>query len=176
MSGAQSIFDKIIPHLNGFKIQPMYFCEAFTLNEEITNTNLKIVKVKTKEHCSMLFDALVTIDEFGYIDKSKEEFIESKLKSLNMGSTFFIEEEGIVLSTVATTAETTKSAMVVAVATIESARSRGLASILMKHLMNEYFEVKGKYLCLFYDNPKAGNIYKRLGFKDVDKWVMLTKE
>ncbi len=176
ISGAKSIFDKIIPHLNGFRIQPMYFCEAFTLNEEIKNTNLKIIKVENKEQCSKLFDALVTIDEFGYSDKPKEEFIESKLKSLNMGSTFFIEEEGIVLSTVATTAETTKSAMVVAVATIESARSRGLASILMKHLMNEYFAIKGKYLCLFYNNPKAGNIYKRLGFKDVDKWVMLTKE
>jgi predicted GNAT family acetyltransferase len=42
--------------------------------------------------------------------------------------------------------------------------------------MNEYFIKKDKYLCLFYDNPKAGNIYKRLGFKDVDKWVMLSKE
>ena len=34
---------------------------------------------------------------------------------------------------------------------------------------------KNKYLCLFYDNPKAGAIYKRLGFIDTEKWVMLDK-
>jgi predicted GNAT family acetyltransferase len=31
---------------------------------------------------------------------------------------------------------------------------------------------EGKTLCLFYDNPKAGSIYKRLGFKDIGFWSM----
>ncbi len=176
LSGAQNVFGKLIPHFKGFKVQPMYFCEAFTLEEQLTDSKYKVIKAYTKEHYEKLFDNLVTIKEFGYKNKTKEDYVDSMLKSMKMGSTFFIEEDGIILSTVATTAETTKSAMVVAVATIKFARRRGLASILMKHLMNEYFEEKGKYLCLFYDNPKAGNIYKKLGFKDVDKWVMLSKE
>ena len=64
--------------------------------------------------------------------------------------------------------------MIIGVATSEKARKRGLASILMSYLMKEYFK-KDKYLCLFYDNPKAGTIYKRLGFIDTEMWVMLNK-
>ena len=176
LSGAENVLDKVAPYFKDFIVKPMYFAEAYKLEEEVTNTSYKIVKATTKEHCEKLFDILATIDEFGYSSKSKEKYVDSKLKSMNMGSTYFIEEDGVIISTVATTAETTKTAMVVAVATLETARKRGLASILMKHLMKEYFEEKHKYLCLFYDNPKAGNIYKRLGFKDVDKWVMLSKE
>lgn len=29
-------------------------------------------------------------------------------------------------------------------------------------------------LCLFYDNPAAGRIYKRIGFRDIGKWCMWT--
>lgn len=176
LSGAETVISKLIPHFKEYVVKPMYFAEANSLEEAITDNEYEVIKASTKEHCEKLFDILVQIDEFGYKNKSKEDYVESKMLSMNTGSTLFIEEEGKILSTVATTAETTKSAMVVAVATLESARKRGLASILMRELMKEYFDEKKKYLCLFYDNPKAGNIYKRLGFKDVDKWVMLSKE
>jgi len=176
LSGAESMLEKLIPYFSSFKASPMYFSEAFKLEEKMEESEYDIIKVSTKEHCAKLFDILSSIDEFGYKSKSKEKYIEAKYNSLHMGSTYFIEEDGKIISTVSTTADTTISAMVVAVATLESARNRGLASILMKHLMYEYLEVKGKYLCLFYDNPKAGNIYKRLGFKDVDRWIMSKKE
>ena len=38
---------------------------------------------------------------------------------------------------------------------------------LFKDVMDE-----GKLLCLFYDNPEAGRIYKRLGFTDIGMWTM----
>ena len=176
LSGALNVFEKIIPYFEGYKVQPMFFAEAFTLEEKLLDKKYKIIKATSYDHFERLYNVLESIEEFGYDKRNKEEFIDSKIKSMKMGTTLFIEENGKILSTVATTAETTKTAMVVAVATLETARKRGLASILMKHLMKEYFEEKHKYLCLFYDNPKAGNIYKRLGFKDVDKWVMLSKE
>ena len=31
---------------------------------------------------------------------------------------------------------------------------------------------EGKELCLFYDNPDAGTIYKKLGFEDIGFWIM----
>jgi len=31
---------------------------------------------------------------------------------------------------------------------------------------------EGKVLCLFYDNPEAGKIYKRLGYVDIGKWAV----
>jgi predicted GNAT family acetyltransferase len=176
MSGAESTIQNLIPYFPNYKVNPMYFSEAFKLTEKIEKTEYNIIKVTTKEHCDKLFDILFLISKFAYKSKEKDKFIEDKMNSLNMGSTYFIEKDGVVVSTVSTTAETKVSAMVIAVATLETARNKGLATILMKHLMNEYFDKKKKYLCLFYDNPKAGNIYKRLGFKDVDKWIMLKKE
>ena len=35
---------------------------------------------------------------------------------------------------------------------------------------------EGKSLCLFYDNPKAGSIYHRLGFENIDRWTMAVEK
>ena len=74
------------------------------------------------------------------------------------------------------TAETTQNAMVVAVATRPNYRNKGYASLLMKTLMSIYFHEKKKSLCLFYDNPKAGAIYHRLGFVTIGTWDMYHQE
>ncbi|TKI86654.1 GNAT family N-acetyltransferase, partial [Bacillus cereus] len=34
------------------------------------------------------------------------------------------------------------------------------------------FTKESRTLCLFYNNPVAGRIYKRLGFKDIGMWTM----
>ncbi|MCF7926040.1 MAG: GNAT family N-acetyltransferase [Candidatus Izimaplasma sp.] len=93
-----------------------------------------------------------------------------------MGVTLLYKVNGIPAATVATTAETTQNAMVVAVATKKEFRNQGLASQLMTHLMHHYFTIKNKHLCLFFDNPDAGKIYKRLGFKDLGTWIMAGKK
>jgi predicted GNAT family acetyltransferase len=93
-----------------------------------------------------------------------------------MGSTLFIEDQGQIVSTVATTAETTINAMVVSVATDPDYRNKGMASYLLKVLMKDYIIKKKKSLCLFYDNPAAGKIYQRLGFKQLGLWDMYFKK
>lgn len=173
-SGRKTLIDLIYPHLLDFEYKEMYFAEAKELTNEIQDTSLNIKKMTSTEEAGIIYDLLATISEFGVAKQSREHYVDGKIKSLNMGVTYFIEEGGIAISTVATTAETTKNAMIIGVATHLSARKRGLASIQMSYLMREYFD-KSKYLCLFYDNPAAGAIYKRLGFKDTEKWVMLNK-
>jgi hypothetical protein len=111
-----------------------------------------------------------------YSKKDKEAFINQKTSDQKMGITLILEKDHQVLSSVATTAETTKSAMVVAVATDQSYRNRGYASILMQKLMMIYFEEKKKELCLFYDNPNAGKIYHRLGFETIGTWDMYSRK
>lgn len=152
--------------------KPMFFLHANHIDVDIEFDKSMIKKVETKESCSKLYDLLSKIDDFGIKNKSKNDFIESKIKSLEMGVTIYIEEDNKIVSTVATTAETTKNAMVVAVATDEQYRNKGYASMLMIFLMDMYFSHKHKELCLFYDNPSAGKIYKRLGFKDIGTWNM----
>jgi predicted GNAT family acetyltransferase len=174
-SGRKLLIDLIYPHLSGFEYKEMYFAEAKELTSEfVNNNNITINKMETKEDALLLYNFLKTITEFGVDKQTKDYFVDSKMNGKKMGVTYFVKEEGKVISTVATTAETTKNAMIIGVATAPTARKRGLASYLMTYLMKEYF-TKDKYLCLFYDNPLAGVIYKRLGFKDTEKWVMINK-
>ncbi len=35
---------------------------------------------------------------------------------------------------------------------------------------------RNKTLCLFYDNPKAGRVYRRIGFKEIGIWTMLVEK
>ena len=174
LSGRKTLMDLIYPHLSGFDYKELYFAEAKKLTNEFKNIKISIKKLDTKEDALLLYPLLESITEFGVSKQGIDHFVEGKMNSKEMGVTYFIEEGGIAISTVATTAETTKNAMIIAVATHISARNRALASYLMSHLMKEYFN-KNKYLCLFYDNPQAGNIYKRLGFIDTEKWVMINK-
>ena len=173
-SGRKTLMDLIHPHLTDFEYKEMYFAEAKELLIDIKEDNLLIKKFETEKDAALLYDLLKGITEFNISKQEKDYFIDGMMNRLSMGVTYFIEEDGLAISTVATTAETTINAMIIGVATSEKARKRGLASILMSYLMKEYFK-KGKYLCLFYDNPKAGTIYKRLGFIDTEMWVMLNK-
>lgn len=171
ISGKSSIMEKIDPYLKNYHLERMFFCSA---NQLINNDdeNFKFDQLKTEEDAGKLYDFLVGIDEFGIDRKDKNHFIESKMKALNMGITLYIEKDNHIISTVSTTAETTKNAMVVAVATLESERHQGYASKLMKQLMKIYLEDKKKSLCLFYNNPEAGKIYLRLGFVNLGTWDM----
>nr|WP_304362706.1 GNAT family N-acetyltransferase [Bacillus pseudomycoides] len=65
----------------------------------------------------------------------------------------------------------TLSAMVVGVCTHPSHRGRGYASLILQKMIWDFTQ-EGRTLCLFYNNPAAGRIYKRLGFKDIGTWTM----
>lgn len=168
ISGKTELLNLIKPHLIDFDHKHMYFCEALEFPEsKKSSVNIKLLT--TRDEAERLFDFLVMIEEFGFQHRSKAEFVEKKMNEA-MGITLMIEMDGMIVSTVATTAETTINAMVVAVATHPEHRGHGYATLLMQELMNIYLIDKKKYLCLFYDNPKAGHIYHRLGFKTIGTW------
>lgn len=176
VNGKTELIHLLFPHLSGFLQQDMYFLHANTLKPLVDGSQYRIKEITTEEECGLLYDLLCEIDEFSISNQNRSSYIDNRMTSLNMGYTFYIEENGNMVSTVTTTAETSKNAMVVAVATHPKARNKGYATALMQHLMQFYFEEKHKSLCLFYDNPNAGAIYKRLGFKDLGHWSMCKRE
>ncbi|MGN1400156.1 MAG: GNAT family N-acetyltransferase [Bacillus sp. (in: firmicutes)] len=80
--------------------------------------------------------------------------------------TYYIQQDGIIVSSASTTAENSMSAMVVAVATREEYKKQGCASLCMSQLVDDLLNC--------YDNPAARAIYKRVGFEDFDFWMMYT--
>ncbi|MFW5794937.1 MAG: GNAT family N-acetyltransferase [Bacillota bacterium] len=176
ISGKKEVMEIIEQYLTNFKKNQMYFCEAKALNTKPIKHLFKIKSIKTKADCERLYDLIKQIEEFSGFKKNKKDFIDAKMNSIKMGTTLYIEDKDKIISTVATTAETKKSAMVVSVATDPKFRNNGFASLLMIALMDKYINGKNKSLCLFYDNPQAGKIYLRLGFEPIGKWNMYTKE
>ncbi|MDY0277767.1 MAG: GNAT family N-acetyltransferase [Acholeplasma sp.] len=176
ISGKTELMNLLKPYLVNYKQKSTYFCKAEKLSECYESSPL-VHEIKTKEEASRLYDLMIQIDEFGYREShTRERFIEQKTSDTSMGITLYIEEDDRVVASVATTAETTQNAMIVAVATHPNYRNKGYASILMKALMSIYFHEKKKSLCLFYDNPKAGAIYHRLGFVTIGTWDMYHQE
>ena len=177
ISAKGSIMELLKPHFKEMKEKPMYFCEANTFDPNLEVIEDDIIDVKTPDQARKLYYLLADIEEFESFKSEKvEKFITSKLQALKESVTYSIHQDDLCVCSVSTVADTTKAAMVVAVATHPAYRKRGYASKLMIKLLNEYINKRKKALCLFYDNPAAGKIYHRLGFKDIDKWVMLVRK
>jgi uncharacterized protein len=56
--------------------------------------------------------------------------------------------------------------------TLPSARGKGYAAACTSLLAAD-LQRDGKMPCLFYENPTAGKVYRRLGFEDASRWAVL---
>ena len=193
MSGLKEITEQIEPYLN----QPLkrkrqtYYAKCTSLNTnlvELANiqqapyrsdidtfwwnrVELANVQQALPDDAEALVELIDSIPEFAESTLT----VERKLRELQDGTSrsFFIMEDGKMVSTASTAAENSMSAMVVAVATLETYKKKGYATKCMLKLCSQLL-AEGKELCLFYDNPEAGAIYKRIGFKDIGFWMMYT--
>ncbi|HET7578367.1 MAG TPA: GNAT family N-acetyltransferase [Bacillales bacterium] len=165
-------FDQL-PGISFGKQRSMFFAElkdTAQLDEPEIPARFKKAGV---EDVDRLLGLRSQIAEFTITASSRDSLVRG-IES-GAGRTFFIEENGEIFASASTTAENTYSAMVVGVATRPDSRRKGYASLCMSALCREVLD-EGKTLCLFYDNPEAGTIYKRLGFRDIGMWKMYLKE
>ena len=56
--------------------------------------------------------------------------------------------------------------------TMPTVRGRGYAAAVVSYL-SLYLQQRGKLPVLFYENPVAGRVYRRLGFEEVGRWAVL---
>ncbi|HEY8488581.1 MAG TPA: GNAT family N-acetyltransferase [Thermaerobacter sp.] len=119
----------------------------------------------------LIGDLYRRIAEFRTFDEGAERELYHSLAT-GAARGYWLEHEGRAVAAVKTAAENPYSAMVVGVATDPRFRRRGFATQLMVRLCQEVL-AEGKRLCLFYDNPEAGAIYQRVGFRDIGTWDMV---
>jgi predicted GNAT family acetyltransferase len=90
---------------------------------------------------------------------------------LELNRIFVAEIGGEIVSAALSNVETREMAMIGGVFTAESMRNRGYATAAMTALCASLI-ADGLEPCLFYDNPAAGTVYKRLGFQEIGEWRM----
>lgn len=171
LSGLERCTAKIEPYLTNKlkRKRKFYYAKCTELKVNLDDVDVSEVRLAVPDDAKRLVDLLQAIPEFAdsiISEKNKREALES-----GVARTFYIEREGRFVSTASTTAENSLSAMVVGVATHPDYKRKGMASACMVALCEELLG-EGKELCLFYDNPDAGTIYKKLGFQDIGFWVM----
>lgn len=169
LSGKSDIVEKFesFDDLQLGKKQVTFFAECRT-DEFLCADDIEFKKA-TIEDVEQIIELRESIDEFHIRSDAREILIQSM--ESNTSRTYFTAENGVITSCVSTAAENSMSAMIVGVCTRKEYRRKGLATSIMQNLFKDVLN-EGKTLCLFYDNPEAGRIYKRLGFKDIGMWTM----
>ena len=174
ISGKLAVIDLLYPVLkNKYSKRDMYFCELMSTSKLIKDTS----EVEIAEHIDAMDIALAYEQIEGFSGlyssgiESRHEQISSRIKTKE-GVHMFIKKDGKIVSHGNTTAETSVSAMVGGILTIPEYRKQGLASKMVSALCQNLY-LRGKSACLFFDNPEAGEIYYKLGFRNIDKWAIL---
>ncbi len=180
INGKGEVIDQIKEFVDYYECRDDYFVKISELKVD-SERDYTVKKATSIDELTRIFELLNTIDEFRYKDADDymfNQFISSnmyKLEADTTDSVYYIEDEGgSIISTAATAASNTYSTMIVGVATNKERRGEGIATKIIYEICKEYLE-NGKTLCLFYHNPKAGSIYRRVGFEDVGKWTMLNR-
>jgi len=177
ISGKLSVINLVYPFLkDSFSKRDMYFCELTDTPKLLEDTSE--VLIANEEDAMEIAKTYEKINEFngmysGDIENRYNQIL-SRIKTKE-GIHMFIKKDGEIISHGNTTAETSVSGMVGGILTLHDHRNKGLASKIVSSLCKN-LSSRGKSACLFFDNPEAGKIYHRLGFKDIDKWVMLGRK
>ncbi len=144
---------------------------ALAMEDEVAGPQSELnIQKAVPESCERIWQLRQSITEF-----RNGGTLESMKRTIETGSgrTFYLANGGgKVISSASSTAESSRSAMVVGVCTAPEYRRLGLATACMQGLCRE-LTGEGKMPCLFYDNPSAGKIYRGIGFTDAGQWGML---
>ncbi|WP_085523451.1 GNAT family N-acetyltransferase [Tuberibacillus sp. Marseille-P3662] len=169
LSGIAGIVEQVMPYLESLptKTRDLYYAKCEQLEP------LKRVSADVRQGSIDDVPAILKLHEQIPEFEAQEGRGESLSKNIETGVAriYYVNEGDTMVSSAMTTAENSQSAMIVGVCTLDEYKKQGYATSCMVQLCRDLL-AEGKELCLFYDNPDAGNIYKRLGFKDIDRWVM----
>lgn len=176
ISGKQELLDRLAPYFPGKSCKLTYMSRCNAVDPAYAGQTPAGITVRElgPEDLDQTLDLLRGIEEFADSyhgeAREREELAQCwKCGGMMMGAF----RAGQLVSTAQTTAASSRSAMVVGVATRPEARGCGYASAVVAELCRRSFAQGRAFLCLFYDNPAAGRIYHRIGFSEVGGWTMM---
>ncbi len=171
VSGDQKILEECIKFINFSESSVKYLAELNASNFNYYEPEVRVVKA-SKIDISELFEFLKSIDEFNITDKNKETFGKEIIN--NSGRIYFIRENSKIVSTATISAENSLNGMIISVATDKDYRKKGYALACVTEICKSMVD-DNKKVVLFYDNPNAGAMYKKIGFKDIANWLIANK-
>lgn len=173
ISGKIELLKPLAPHLPQFKMTADYMCRCNSISP-VTTSGVNLKKL-APENARDIVELYLKIEEFASNYRGKEDKMAEQLKvSLGDGGIAWgIFDNSQLISVGSTGGANSKSAMVIGIATHPDYRKRGYASTIVQKLCQESFEQGKEFLCLFYHNPHAGRIYRKIGFEEIGQYATL---
>lgn len=177
ISGKTVLLEKIADAFPQWKITSTYMSRCNQIQCSWQRPQELSVRTLVLEDVPEAIDLLCTIEEFAdtYANKEKAVNIKRMQEEMEQGGKKVMGGyvDGKLVAIAETSAENSESAMIVGVATDIAYREKGYASIVVSALCEDCFKRGMKFLCLFYNNPKAGKIYQKIGFTEVGTYGMM---
>lgn len=176
ISGKLELVQKLQPFFPQFSVQPTYMSRCNQVKSTYAAPEELSIRLLTEEDIPESVDLYLKIIEFAKTyEGRREKSIQTAKEVLRTGGKTIMGgyRNGVLTAIAETAAENSESAMITGVATDPHARGNGYASAVVSQLCRSCFSQGKDFLCLFYDNPAAGRIYKRIGFEEVGQYAML---
>ncbi|GAU78907.1 GNAT family N-acetyltransferase [Fusibacter sp. 3D3] len=174
ISGKASVLMSLYPLISAlYSIQEMHFAELS--GDKLLEKNTEHVVFAEAEDAHDIAMAYGRIQEFeslypgGFEGRHKQ--ILNRIVS-GEGTHMFIKKNGQIISHGNTAAETSQSAMIGGVMTLPDHRRKGYAKTVVSAICQRLID-DGKKACLFYEGEISQKLFESLGFKEIDKWVVL---
>ena len=165
ISGKGSAIDKLFTQMYDKKKRTTYMAHLEELNSFSKEIDLPQTKRLTEDNSGDLLKLFLTIDEF--YDKYKNYTPEKIKFSFKGGRTYGIyNQNDDLIASASSTAESDFCCMITNVCTHSDYRKKGYAEQVLIALINSLKNDNIKNICLYYDNPSAGKLYKKIGFSE----------
>lgn len=180
VGGKRELVERLAPYFPEKGVRASYLCRCNAVKPGAVRALPQKAELRRlgEGDVDAVVSLLATIAEFSGSYGSAEEMEKSKARmraELACGSLVYgVFEEGLLAACACTNAANSQSAMVTNVAARAGFRNRGYASAAVAELCRASFREGKRFLCLFYNNPDAGRIYRRLGFEEVGGYAMLS--
>ena len=174
ISGKQALMDDFYP-----LVEDQYTYKSMQFAELTNKERLIPCKLPLKE--AQKEDAMKIAEAYGQVDAFKslysQDVNQRYQQILNRitsgeGRHYFYKEKEQILCHGNTAAESESAAMLGGVFTLEGVQRQSYARQLVSELCRKLLD-EGKKVCLFYSGEGPEALFKGLGFKDIDKWIVL---
>lgn len=183
ISGRSSLMERIEPHRTDFTYRKSFLLQIDRDHLKDTGQTTAVIvgypaaEMATVDDIPDLIGLFRQIEEF-HTTAQRDDLADELKMAMERNLCHYVIQryQGKIVAMAGTSAENSTSAMIVGVGTHPKHRGKGLASRLVAALCDRFLGNRFAKMALFYDNPEAGRIYRRLGFYDAGDWTMGTRK
>ncbi len=175
MNGKASILRRIAPFFPKMRLDIEYMLRCNHVEKNMITVEDAKLRLLTAEDAEEIVDLYITVEEttLRFEETRSKKIAERRANLERDGFAMGMFYQDQLVSVAEISADSARSGMIIGVATHPDFRGRGYSSKTTSALCEEAFKRGKEFLCVFYDNPDAGRLYKKIGFEEVDKYALM---